>query len=256
MADQASGIFGTDKPNTEVAQGNTLPTDGQVAILVGEGRKYKSVEDLAKAYMAADGFIEKLKSENADLRTKAEKAKTIDEVLERLDAKRVSSAPDKGAEPTPNPGMSAEAVASIVRDTVTGLETAKTRQANLQKADAEMKKLYGDKAAEVFSKAAQTPEQRAALTQLAEVDPASFVKLFQGTAPASGSQVDGSGAAVNSEALSNFNASGRVQDPGTKEYWDEVRKKSPSKYYDAASQLAMQKAATENPTKYFGRKIG
>ena len=52
--------------------------------LVGETQKYKTPDDLAKAYANADQFIETLKEENRKLREQAAQAKTIDDVLERI----------------------------------------------------------------------------------------------------------------------------------------------------------------------------
>jgi hypothetical protein len=257
MADQPS-VFGSDKTPTPEANipGTTSKTpDSPVAILVGEGRKYKSHDDLAKAYLEADGFIERLKEENAALREKAAAAKTIDDVLSRIEQPK-ASAGDNSDRTNPS-GLTADAIAKIVSDTVTGLETTKVRQSNMLKADAALKKLYGEKAKEVFDAQASTPETRAALMQLAQVDPDKFVKLFNPSASASGSQTD-SGSSVNTAALADTNQSARVMDPNTKEYFDAMRKdpKRRKDYYSAAVQLAMHKAAQANPEKYFGRKIG
>lgn len=254
MADQAT-IFGSDQnqpaANTKPDQSKTQ--DNPVAILVGEGRKYKTVEDLAKAYIEADGFIENLKTENAQFREKLAGAKTIDDVLERLTEQPKASASDQGEEPNPK-GLTADAIAKIVRDTVTGMETAKSRQTNLQKANAAMTKLFGDKAKEVFEAQASTPETKQALMALASVDPDKFVKLFSpGKPQAPGSQTD-SGSTVNTAALEDTNQSARVMDPGTKEYFNQLRTKEPKRYYSSEVQLAMHKAAQADPDKFFGRK--
>lgn len=259
MADQASSIFGSDKgqpPAVKPNEGQPPTGDNPLATLVGEGRKYKSIDDLAKAYLQADGFIEQLKGENAQLREKAATAKTVDDVLQAMRKQPEASTTDKG-EDKGSQGLSADAVAKIVRDTVTGLETQKSREANLLKADAEMKKLFGDKAQEVFAAQAATPEAKQALMQLASVAPDKFVKLFSPGEPAKGSQTD-SGSTVNSAALADTNQSARAMDPGCKEYFEAMRKdpKRRHEYYGAANQLAMHKAAQANPEKFFGRKLG
>lgn len=257
MADQATTIFTApdqgDSQNQKPATQQSPTKDATLSALVGEGQKYKSVDELAKAYIEADAFVERLKSENADLRQKAASAKTVDDVLQRLEQQKASTQ-DQGAANRPQ-GLAADEIAKIVRETVTGLETERSRKDNLLKADAAMKKLFGEKAKEMFEAQAPSQEQRTALMTLASVDPDKFVKLFSPSAPASRTQTD-SGSTVNTAALADTNQSARVMDPGCKEYFETLRKKSPKEYYSAANQLAMHKAAQANPEKYFGRKLG
>jgi hypothetical protein len=259
VADQApnSSIFGSDQSqpqNQSTTQQNSTTPDSQVAILVGEGRKYKTIEDLAKAYINLDGFTEKLKGENAEFREKLAGAKTIDDVLQRLTASQDASTQDQGADK--GKSLTADEIAKIVRSQITGLETEKSRRENMLKADAAMKKQFGEKAGEVFSQAAATPEKKQALMQLASVDPDAFVKLFVPAAAAQGTTQTDSGSTVNTAALGDITQSSRVNDPGTKDFYDALRKKEPRKYYSQEIQLAMHKAAQANPEKYFGRKLG
>jgi hypothetical protein len=256
MSDQDKSLFSADDqsatlnqtPNQTAAakQGDTLSES--VAILVGEGRKYKTIDDLAKAYLNADEFVEKLKGENATLREELTKAKTLDDVLKRLKDEPSAGTQDRSDQ---SQGLTAQDVAKIVSNAITGHETAKIRQANLQASDAAMKKLYGDKAAEVFAKAATTPELRKALTELASVSPDKFVAVFQPAQAATGSHVDGS-TAVNTAALSSISQSGRVADPGCKEFYDNLRRTKPNEYYSQAVQSQMHKAAIANQEKFFG----
>lgn len=262
MADQAASIFtGSDQNLTPeakqaAAQAKAAAGDPQspLAILVGEGRKYKTVDELAKAYVSIDDFAEKLKGENASLRTEVTKAKTLDEVLERLKAESGSAAQDQGANKVDAskgaPGLTTTDVAAIVRSTLTGMESTRTKEANLLKADAEMRKLFGDKAEAMFQKEASTPEMKKALMDLASVSPEKFVALFR-PAKVDGSSVD-HGTSVNSAALGNEQASGRATDPGCKEFYNELRRKKPSEYYSQAMQLQMNKVAVANPDKFFG----
>jgi hypothetical protein len=254
----APTVFGSDQTQTPTPEANTSKTgsdttDTPLAILVGEGRKYKSVEELAKATLHLDDFAEKLKSENAQLRDEVKKAKTIDEVLQRLEQPKASTQ-DQGADEG-RKGLTADAIAKIVDSVLTGRETAKSRYENQLKADAELKKLYGEKAGEVFAKHADTPEKKKALTELASVDPTTFVKLFSPGTQAQSTRTD-TGTTVNTAALEQTNQSGRAMDSGTKEFYDAMRRKEPRKYYSQAVQAEMSKAAHANPEKFFGRKLG
>lgn len=253
MSDKDTTIFGTDQgqtaaPATTATQSAIDPKD-PLALLVGQGRKYSTIEELAKAYVHIDGFAEQLKDENSKLREEVSKARTIDEVLEQLKA----ATPAKADQPAPSvKTLGAEDVATIVKQTLTGMETARTRESNLLKADAAMRKLYGDKAGEVFSKEASSPEMKKALVELASVSPDKFVALFA-AAPPTQSAVDGT-TSKNTTALDFASQSTRASDPTTKEYFEALRKKEPAKYYSQPVQLAMQKAAIANREHFFGRK--
>lgn len=85
----------------DVLNGQTSPAEDQtpnaeiLAELVGEGRKYKSVEDLAKSRIEADKFIDQLKGELKTVRTEFDRladerknSKTIEDVLKALESPR------------------------------------------------------------------------------------------------------------------------------------------------------------------------
>lgn len=235
---------------TTTTQGDPLPES--VALLVGEGRKYKTIEELAKAYVNIDGFAETLKSENAALKEDAKKAATLDEVLKRLEVKADNSTQDQRAQTTQS-GLSVADVATIVQQQITGRETQRTQEANLLKADTEMRKLFGDKAEEVFRKEAATPDMKKALMALAAVAPDKFVALFQ-PATTGGTTTDNS-SVVNTAALTGGNVSGRVADPGCKEFYDNLRRTKPAHYYSSAVQSTMNKVAVDNPRHFFNRDL-
>lgn len=247
-------VFSSDKSVVPVVDTSKTPGDtgaaSKLAILVGEGRKYKTPDDLANAYLEADGFMERLKAENVALREQGKASKTIDDVLQRLEQQKASTQ-DKGADKAQQ-GLTADSIAKIVRETVTGLETEKSSNANLQRADAALKKLYGDKAGEVFAKEANTPEKKAALTQLASIDPDKFVKLFSPGTQDAGTRTD-AGGTVNTAALDQTNNSARAADAGCKEFYSVLRKTKPSEYYSQAVQLKMNRAAVADPDKFFGK---
>lgn len=264
MSDQDTSIFNADQANqqtttSQVDTSGSIATTNQVSetvnLLVGDGRKYKTIEDLAKAYVNADGFIEQLKNENQELRSKTVEAKTIDEVLERLQANQSNAAATtSAAQGSATSGLSAEDVAKIVQQTVTGLETSKIKEGNIKKADAKMKEAFGDKASEVYQAVAKTPELHAAYMNLAEVDPDQFVALFTKTGQAStsqGSQVD-SGSSVNTTTTYTSGNNVRENTPGTKEYFTKVRREDPKRYFSQQFQLELNRAVND-PKKYFGQ---
>lgn len=63
--------------------------------LVGDGKKYKSKEDLAIAALHKDAHITRIEQENADFRKRLEESMTVKSILDKLDADRISSNPDQ-----------------------------------------------------------------------------------------------------------------------------------------------------------------
>ena len=58
--------------NNETAPDQGANVEGSILdALVGEGKKYANLEELAKGKAEADSFIDKLKDENSDLRKQA-----------------------------------------------------------------------------------------------------------------------------------------------------------------------------------------
>ena len=212
---------------------------------MGEKQKYKSVEELAKAYVNADSFIEQLKEENRKLREKEAAARTIDDVLERMNKKDEKPADT----PVNTSQLTKEDVAALVEQTLTGRETARTREHNLLQADKLMKEKFGEKAAEVFKSKATSPELVKVYMELASVSPQEFVAVFapSTTMPAGGAVATGT---VNTTTVPT--TSNRENIPGTKEWANKVRKEKPDEYWSLDFQTKLQKMAIENPTLYFG----
>ena len=247
-------IFTDDKSaatSTDTATGQEEQTSSSiqtqsdmVAALVGEGKKYKTVDDLAKAYISADEFIEKLKLENHELREKTTAAKTIDDVLERLNQRQNIENADQQPSVTD--------LTKLVEQAVTGLETKKQRESNLLKADKLMKEMYGEKAGDKFAELASTPELKTAYMQLASVDPDKFVSLFSGGKPPSTGVETSSG--VNTTISYTSTNGVRVNQEGTKEYFDNIRRTNPTMYYSQDFQLKMDKTVRSNPDVYYGKR--
>lgn len=219
-----------------------------LALLVGEGKKYKTPEDLAKAMLHADEFMETLKAENFKYKEQLQSAATIDDVLKRIENSNATGT-DKSGQPTPV-ALTASDVSKIVQEQVRAVELEKSRQANQMKAEKALKELFGDKAQEVLNAQAPTEEQKQVLKNLAQVDPDKFIAIFK---PAQPGASQGVGApAYNPSAV--VTRADRENDPECKEYWDKLRRdpKTTSKYWSQDSQTKKHQAAIRNPAKFFG----
>ena len=229
-----STIFSGQQEDKPVVAAPTETKDqGLLSALVGETQKYKSAEELAKAYVNADSFIEQLKEENRKLREQAASAKTVDEVLERMQQKPAEQKDTSAS-------LSKEDIAALVEQTLTGRETAKTKETNLLKADRLMKEKFGEKAAEVFKAKASNPQLAKVYMELASVDPDQFVGLFA-SQPQAGLSVDNASVA----SIPTQRVGSNVE--WSKEWVKEVRKKDPNRYYS----VEFQNSLLKNANRYF-----
>lgn len=238
-------IFNGENDNPPANQ-PAATTDGSLfTALVGETQKYKTPDDLAKAYNNADQFIETLKEENRKLREQAASAKTIDEVLERMS--KQSGAPE--ADNPPVQGITPDVVQQLVEKTLEGRKQQETKNGNLIKADSLMKEKFGEKAELVFKQKASTPEKAKILMELAANDPLEFVSLFAGTQLPSNNFDTGS---MNTTSVAS-NGGDRSKVEGTKEWAAKVRKDDPNTYWSQEFQYKLQQTVSKNPTLYFGQ---
>lgn len=236
---------GQDKAQNTATQVATPPTtqgNGEiVSALVGEGQKYKTVDELAKAYLHADTFIQQLKEENQKYREQVASAKSIDDVLERL---QQSQQPEQ----TTPAKVEQTDISALVEQTLAQREAKKAQEANLLEADRLMKERHGERAVELFKAKANTPELQQLYMQLAAKSPQDFVALF-GEPQQVGNTMQS--ASVNSTNIPSHGVS-REKIEGTKEWFSRMRREEPQKFYSSAMQVRFSKAATENPKLYFG----
>lgn len=225
----------------------TATTEGQLfTALVGETQKYKTPEELAKAYTNADQFIETLKEENRKLREQTMAAKTIDDVLERMS--KQSNAPENDNPPAQS--YTSEDVQQLVEKTLVGREVAKVRQDNLMLADKLMKEKFGEKAESVFKQRATTQAKGQILMELAANDPQEFVSLFVGVTPTNFNTMDTG--SMNTTSVPSTGGD-RSNIEGSKAWAAKIRKENPSMYWSQDFQYKLQQTVTKNPALYFGQ---
>src|SRR5688572_29164551 len=105
-----------------------------LAQLVGEGKPFKSVEDLAASKATGDEFIETLKSENKEMRELLNKAGTSEQtnqLLQELLAKVGQASPegDGGNHPVAGNGaLTREDIVTLVQGQVTEVEAKRAKE--------------------------------------------------------------------------------------------------------------------------------
>ena len=152
--------------------------------LVGEGKKFATIEDLAKGKLEADTFIERLESEAklkaeqmVELEKRAQKEHTVSELIQAVKNTNEQAVPE-GNQP-----LSGDDLSKMVRSIMDGEHAEQTKSANQAQANkAVLDKMNGDvEAARSYvaerAKALGTTVDK--LQALGQDSPSAFQKLME-----------------------------------------------------------------------------
>ncbi len=221
---------------TSVVTPDTLT--GTVAELVGEGKKYKTIEALAASVVFKDEFIETLKREKQEVEAKFEKVNKADEVFKQLlESKEVPQ-----AQTVPN--LSSDEIAKLIEATISNTEVKRIETNNIKSANDSLVNHFGslEKAQEfVNTKSKELGLSVEFLMTTAKKSPSAFMNVIG---------VSGTNKVVNNpittgtvNTTANYNSGGIKE--GTEAYFNEILKKDRKKYMSPEIQKQIMDAATK-----------
>lgn len=250
MSDDAfSSSTPTGEPSTALAE------------LVGDGKKFATVDDLAKGKQESDAFIVKLQDENAqaiaaleEAQGKGKDAATVSELLKAVQDSQTKVA-DEGT-----PALSEADLVALVKKTLQGENADATASSNRAEANAlVLQKVGGDKDAATAYVAERakalgiTPER---LGELSEESPSAFATLVGLTSTKTPAKsVSDLPGATNTQALLSDGVQ-QLEGHNTKSYYDARRKEMGTAKFlgDKPLQIAMMKDAQALGTEKFNSK--
>lgn len=251
----------TDQNNDLLSGGNAKdtsqgkPTPAEIrAMLVGEGKPFKTEDDLAAGKFEADKFIEKLKEENAEMRNKlsgAETSQKTNELLQTIMAKLgTSDGGDGGNQPT---ALTREEIVTMVRDTVSEAGKTQERKANRFAANAEVLKIFGNDTAKAKAHVQARAEALGlsfdALGGIAETQPKVFLELM-GVGGTRAPRVDNLPPGGRKPGEKIPGSEGVVRNYA---YYKALRKEIGSKYYEPRVQQQLFKDRKELGEDFFDK---
>lgn len=227
----------------------TTSTEDYLAQYVGEGKKFKDINELAKAYANADKFIPELKN---DLQTTREFiASKLDEIAQRNSQALPNGQTEEpgGNQPAPvvPPNAEGEDLDTRIAKALEERDLAKRLEQNAQIVEDVLIGHLGSKDAAVEAVQAKARElgvEPGYLKQTAFQSPKAFFSLM-GIDPDQKPQSNSTPAPssdVNPRALGH----GQPK-PNTYAHYDQLRKSNPSLYWSPKTQAQMHKDAQENP---------
>lgn len=242
-----TNLFNSD-PNTPVTPD---PTKQYFEELVGDGKKFKSPEDLARAKLESDRFIEQLKGEMAGLRQDLSTRLTLEQMMDKIAATPKAPNPEPVNNQSPSNGeggvklTTEEDIARIVEQRLSEAEKLRNQEANLNQVRQLLSEKYGpDFATHLKQAATNLGVGEDFLNNLAKEQPKAFLRLVEAEAPkqqspaASGlfTPPKGQNTPVNG---TGFSPSGDRK----QSYYDSIKQKDPATYWSASVQNQLHKDA-------------
>jgi hypothetical protein len=230
----------TEGTTTDTQQ--TQTKESFVDHLVGDGKKFKDIEALAKGKLEADRHIGEITKTLDELRAELAKQDYAKNLLEQM-----SKGSETGAEQPPpvttsssnteNTTQSASDFEALVEKVITAKEKSKTASQNISVVGEEMQRQYGDKTADVLK--AKSLELNMSLDRLKEIAAESPTAFFQliGVKKMGEKTSTSTGVTTQSTIRSeNFNSYSQDR---TFEYYQKMRKENRSLYYSPKIQNTM-----------------
>lgn len=230
----------TEGTTTDTQQ--TQTNESFVTQLVGEGKKFRDVEALAKGKLEADRHIGEITKTLDELRAELAKQDYAKSLLEQM-----SKGSETGAEQPPpvttsssnteNTTQSASDIEALVEKVITAKEKNRTASQNISVVGEEMQRQYGDKTADILK--AKSLELNMPLDRLKEIAAESPTAFFQliGVKKMNERSSTSVGVATQSTIRSeNFNSNSQDR---TFDYYQKLRKENRSLYYSPKIQNTM-----------------
>ena len=240
------------------------PEKDYTAELVGEGKKFNSVKDLARAKLESDLFIAQQQREAAELREELQRRKTVEEALATLQNTNNSSNSQESFN-QPNGNSAADSVAlneeqmkQLIRESVaTTIETERTATLAQRNVDLVKQTLESAWGKEFPLKLKQTAADMGVsedfIMNMAKSQPKVLFKLVgvqEGTQRApEQSLFNPSGVGINTAALASNRRS--IPEQESYSYWQKVRKEDPSLYHSPKAAMARFEAAKKHGEAFY-----
>lgn len=228
-----AALFGDD--DNQIEDTNTQ-VDNPLEVLVGEGKKFKTVEELAKGKLESDRFIAQLQAEKRALLEEKNTRERLEELVNKLSNPSPSNVPTPQAREAENPvtpsnGLTKEDLEKLLSER----ERQRTAEQNVQLVKTELEKSFGSNwKSNIAQKAKELNLSPQQMTDLASQSPQLVLSLFNRqpapkvpTPP--GSHLNTATLGTN-ESVRDWN------------YYERLRKEDPKTYYSAAVQKEVLQA--------------
>lgn len=236
----------------QVADNTTQPDENKdyIAELVGDGKKFKDTQALAKSKVIADQHITTLETELAELRNELKQRSNLSETIDQLKslAKRPEEPSNEGIpdQSERKDVLTPEQLEDLLERKLTERETQKVLKDNQDFVQLELVKRFGSEdiaRSEINRKARElsiSPEQMRLMAQ-------NTPKVFLALVLEQKQQINTSTPRSSVNVQSTFKPTG----PKTKSYWETVKKSDPNLYFSKEASIERHNQAIELGEAFF-----
>jgi len=241
--------------NVTTAQTTTETNSSFTEQLVGEGKKFRDVESLAKGKLEADRHIADITRTLTELREEVAKQDYAKTLLEQLQSKGAGSGTANTEDSlttrnsaTENTTQTREVdIEALVEQAITKKEKTRTFEQNIAAANDVMVSQYGDRAGEVLKlKAQELSISVDRLKEIAAESPTAFLQLVTDSSKKSTDKVV-MPSSVRQDSLAS-NTSER-----TFNYYQKIRKENKSQYYSPKVQRMLMEDRLRLGEKFYNK---
>lgn len=211
--------------------------------LVGEGKKFKTNDDLARGKAEADRYIDQLKTEMAELRSDLAARVKLEDVIDRL-ASRNNEDQHELPNLEPNdrsgqPAISSDAIERLIETKITNRDKERTARENRDSVKAKLTEVFGaDYPKRLEDRREALGLDKDTLNNLASRSPTAFMELVAPRA----AERPGFVPPRSSVASEHFIPNPQAQ-PGSRSWYDNLRKSDPTTYWTPKVQWQMHQDA-------------
>lgn len=211
--------------------------------LVGEGKKFKTTEELARGKVESDRFIEQLKAEMTALKDDLAARVKLEEVIDRLTSRENENPYEppyqEQRERSSQPAINSDDIDRLIETKITNRDKERTAKQNRDLAVAKLKEVYGaDYSKRLEEKCEALGIDKDTLNSLAARSPTAFLELVLPKGPGERSFTPPRSSVASEHTTPNTSAQ-----PGTKAWYDNLRKSDPTNYWSTKTQWKMHQDA-------------
>lgn len=234
---------------------NNPPTDtnkNYFEELVGEGKKFKSQEDLARAKVESDRFIEQLKGELGGIRQELNTRLTIEQMMDKISTPRSETPNSESGSHQPSGNgeggakqITEEDIARLVEQRLSQADKLRTQEANLNFVRSSLEEKYGPQFATHLKEAASTlGVGEEFLNNLAKEQPKAFLKLIENETPKQPTASNTNGLFTPPQGRQMAPVKGFTPTGDRKmSYYNDLKAKDPSTYWSPSVQNQLHQDA-------------
>lgn len=239
---------------------NTTNTETETFLdqLVGEGKKFKDAEALARGKAESDRYVDQLRTELEN--QKKLNDEKFNELLSAVKNKGTHTATGDNTQTPPNsetnsrpsdnsdntnPNDAAGDIESLVKKALKEQQDLTTKEANLNAVDQRLTEMFGDKAASVVDeRSKELGLSKAQLKEMASTSPKAFMKLIAGEETKTTNFPN----RVNSASMESSN-NRSINEQGWS-YYKKLKKENPSQFWKRFHEIS-EKVQKVGPDKFY-----